>query len=94
MHYPHEPHRSNHFTVYREGPWKVVYHYFPSSASGGSHYQLFNLADDPFEQRDLAADKPDALRRLMQGLAAELERCHAVYPIAADGSGPVRPKVP
>lgn len=94
MHYPHAPHRTDYFSVYRDGPWKVIYHYFPSSVSEGSHYQLFNLVDDPFEQSNLAASKPDELRRLMQGLIAGLERCDAVYPVAADGSGPLKPQLP
>src|SRR5204863_5081211 len=33
MHYPHSPHRTDYFTVYRDGPWKVIYHYFPTSVS-------------------------------------------------------------
>ena len=94
MHYPHAPHRTDYFTVYRDGPWKVVYHYFPTSVSDGSHYQLFNLAEDPFEQTNLAGSRPEELRRLMQGLIAGLERCDAVYPIAKDGSGPVKPRLP
>ena len=32
--------------------------------------------------------------RLMQGLIAGLECCNAVYPIAKDGSGPVKPRLP
>ena len=78
MHYPHAPHRSDYFTCYRQGPWKVIYHYFPSKASGDSHYQLFNLAQDPFEQQDLAAARPEELRRMMQSLAAQLEKHQAV----------------
>ena len=94
MHYPHAPHRTDYFTVYRDGAWKVIYHYFPTSVSEGSHYQLFHLADDPFEQRNLAASRPEELGRLMKGLVAALERCDAVYPIAKDGSGPVKPQLP
>jgi len=94
MHYPHGPHRTDYFTVYREGEWKVVYHYFPSSVSEGSHYQLFHLAEDPFEQRNLAASRPEELGRLMKGLIAALDRCNAVHPIAQDGSGPVKPQLP
>src|SRR5262249_54177476 len=30
VHYPHAPHRSDYWTSYREGKWKVVYHYVPS----------------------------------------------------------------
>jgi arylsulfatase A-like enzyme len=92
MHYPHEPHRSNHFTVYREGPWKVIYHYFPSPAATGSHYHLFNLADDPFEQHNRAASEPAELRRMMHSLIAALEQQNAAYPVS-DGK-PLKPLAP
>lgn len=94
MHYPHAPHRTDYFTVYRDGTWKVIYHYFPTSVSEGSHYQLFNLIDDPFEQINLAKSHPAELRRLMEGLIAGLERQEAVYPIDKAGAGPVKPKLP
>ncbi|MCH5375534.1 MAG: sulfatase-like hydrolase/transferase, partial [Planctomycetes bacterium] len=54
MHYPHSPHRSDYFTCYRHGDWKVIYHYYPSKASEDAAYQLYNLADDPFESTNLA----------------------------------------
>ena len=69
MHYPHAVHRTDYFTCYRDGVWKVSYHYFPSKASGNSHYQLFHLGHDPFEQNDRRS-RPQELRRMMQGLAA------------------------
>jgi arylsulfatase A-like enzyme len=94
MHYPHSPHRTEYFTTYRHGDWKVIYHYFPTAVSNNSHYQLFNLADDPFEQRDLAKEKPDVLRRLMQELIAGLENQKAVYPVEPDGRTPAKPKLP
>ncbi len=94
MHYPHAPHRSEYFTVYREGPWKVIYHYVPSEVSSHRHYQLFHLGEDPFEQRDLAVSHPEELCRMMQGLIAALDRHHAVYPVAQDGATPLRPKLP
>ncbi len=93
MHYPHGPHRSDYWTSYREGAWKVIYHYVPSAVSGNSHYQLFNLGEDPFEENDLAAARPAELRRLLQAMIAELERHAAVYPIAADKTA-LRPKLP
>jgi len=95
MHYPHSPHRSDYFTCYRRGDWKVVYHYFPSPASEGSHYQLYNLAADPFESQNLAASQPDQLRRMMEGLIAALEKHGAVYPMdKTDGVTPLKPKLP
>jgi arylsulfatase A-like enzyme len=95
MHYPHAPHRSNYFTCYRRGDWKVIYHYYPSEASEGSHYQLYNLVHDPFEQNNLAATNPDQLQVMMQGLAAALERHEALYPVdKTDGKTPLKPKLP
>ena len=94
MHYPHSPHRTEYFTTYRDGDWKVIYHYFPTQVSGGSHYQLFHLKDDPFEQKDLAATTPAELKRLMQGLITGLEAQDAVYPVDQATKAPVKPKLP
>jgi arylsulfatase A-like enzyme len=95
MHYPHSPHRSNYFTSYRDGDWKVIYHYFPSKASEDSHYQLYNLANDPFESTNLASSRPKKLRSMMEKLSAGLTHHEALYPIAAkDDSSPVKPKLP
>ncbi|RMG41199.1 MAG: N-acetylgalactosamine-6-sulfatase [Planctomycetota bacterium] len=96
MHYPHSPHRSDYFTVYRHGRWKVIYHYFPTrKQSGGSHYQLFDLVRDPFEQHDLADSEPVVLRRMMRELVAALQEHGAQYPVSKeDRRTPVRPVVP
>ncbi len=95
MHYPHSPHRSDYFTCYRRGNWKVIYHYYPSEASEGSHYQLYNLADDPFEQTNLASSKPDRLHVMMKGLIASMEQHHALYPVdKTDGTTPLKPILP
>ena len=94
MHYPHAPHRTDYFTCYRDGAWKVIYHYFPTNVSGNSHYQLFNLARDPFEQHDVAASEPKQLRRMMQGLIAALEKHDAVYPLDKEGGTPLKPMLP
>jgi arylsulfatase A-like enzyme len=94
MHYPHSPHRTDYFTCYRRGGWKVIYHYFPSEVSEGSHYQLYNLAGDPFESTNLAASRPDELRRMMQGLVSSLADHGALYPVDKVGSKPLQPKLP
>jgi arylsulfatase A-like enzyme len=93
MHYPHAPHRSDYFTCYRHGNWKVIYHYFPSKASDNSHYQLYNLAADPFESTNLAAAQPERLRTMMQGLTNSLEKHDSLYPLDKD-SAALRPKLP
>jgi arylsulfatase A-like enzyme len=95
MHYPHAPHRTNYFTTFRDGIWKVIYHYFPTEGvSNGSHYQLFNLQDDPFEQNDLSKSHSADLKRMMQGLIAGLEAQNAVYPTEKGTQKSIRPKSP
>ncbi len=60
MHYPHSPHRSDYFTCYRSGDWKVIYHYFPSEASENSYYQLYNLATTPSSRPTLPPEARSA----------------------------------
>lgn len=93
MHYPHGPHRSNYFTTWRNGDWKVIYHNFPSRPplggkvqSGGARYELFNLADDPFESTNLAQQHPDRLAVMMKQLRLQLDRHNAAYPVDDDGN--------
>jgi arylsulfatase A-like enzyme len=100
MHYPHGPHRSNYFTVWRDGDWKVIYHTLPNEPTTGGHiqftgghYELFNLADDPFESNNLADSKPAVLKRMMKGLIAALNDHDAVYPINDAGKA-IRPQLP
>ncbi|GIW81638.1 MAG: N-acetylgalactosamine-6-sulfatase [Gemmatales bacterium] len=94
MHYPHAPHRSNYFTCYRERDWKVIYHYYPAENGRKSHYELFNLSQDPFESTDLSTKEPEQLRRMMQGLVKSLNEYQAQYPLAKDRKTALRPKMP
>lgn len=95
MHYPHAPHRTDYFTSYRDGDWKVVYHYFPTEVSDNSHYQLFHLAQDPFESKNLAGTEPEQLRTMMKRMVAALENQNALYPVDPnDKKTPQKPKIP
>jgi arylsulfatase A-like enzyme len=94
MHYPHSPHRTEYFTAFRDGEWKVIYHYFPTAVSGGSHYQLYNLKADPFEQNDLAATNPVELKKMMRGLMVGLEAQSAVYPLEKGTQTHMKPQLP
>lgn len=100
MHYPHGPHRSNYFTVWRDGDWKAIYHALPAVPTtgghiqfDGGHHELFNLREDPYEQRNLAAEKPAELKQMIEGMRAALENHHAVYPVDENGA-PLMPMVP
>ncbi len=94
MHYPHSPHRSDYFTVYRHGDWKVIYHFYPSSASEGSHYQLYNLAEDPFESTNLATQDPQRLRVMVEELSAALKANDAQLPQSLDGKSELEVEIP
>ncbi|MBN1588585.1 MAG: sulfatase [Pirellulales bacterium] len=95
MHFPHPRHRTEYFTCYRHGDWKVIYHYFPSEDSENSHYQLYNLATDPFESNNLATSRPGQLRLMMQQLIASLKKHDALYPVDKENSGKtLQPRLP
>ena len=92
MHYPHGAHRSSYFTTYRNKDWKVIYFSHPNAKttgnmnqSGGAHYQLFNLAKDPYEQNDLAQKSPEQLTRMMKELIRSMEHHQAQYPVNENG---------
>lgn len=100
MHYPHGKHRSNYFTSWRNGDWKVIYHALPEETatggaiqSAGKHYELFNLRADPFESTDLSEKEPEQLKTMMRELAKQLEMHEAVYPVDASGNE-LKPVVP
>ncbi len=100
MHYPHGTHRSNYWTSWRDGDWKVIYHTLPETKTTGGHlqfeggnYELFNLAKDPFESTNLASSNPEVLGRMMKGLIAELQAHEALYPVDDEGNS-LPPQMP
>ncbi len=94
MHYPHAPHRSDYFTALRNGRWKLIYHYFPTSISRGSHYELFDLESDPFEQDDKSHTHKAVVREMVLLMKAELDREGALLPRDSDGSGDTAIEIP
>jgi arylsulfatase A-like enzyme len=89
MHYPHE-HRSSYFTSYRNGDWKLVYHYFPSVVPKGKKHtnynvkqikhELYNLGTDPSEQKNLAKSSPEKLQEMLVQMKKQLETEGAQLP--------------
>lgn len=78
-HYPHPRRGESHFfTTWRTGDWKVRYEYF---SEGDNRYALYDLANDPSESRNLAAENPKKLKGMMQEMVKELESMDALYPV-------------
>ncbi len=89
MHFPHA-HRSNYFTVFISGEWKLIYRYDPAS-KGQEKHELFNLKSDPFENVNLVSKKPEKLKEMIKAMSQQLEKENALYPLDKDGKE-LRPK--
>jgi arylsulfatase A-like enzyme len=73
-HYPHYYPTTTPVSSIREGEWKLL-EYFEDR-----HVELYNLAEDPGELRDLATDSADRAAELRQKLAAWRESIDAQLP--------------
>jgi arylsulfatase A-like enzyme len=80
FHHPHYTHASGPHSIIIDGGWKLVRYY--NDAEGG--YALFNLEQDPNEQNDLSASKPEILARLSKKLNDYLLQVDAELPVPAD----------
>jgi arylsulfatase len=69
----------------RKGPWKYIYF-----ANGGQS-QLFNLADDPHELKQLAGTNPEVVKELHAIAAEACKRANADRALDATGSLAVLP---
>lgn len=92
MHFPHS-HRSSYFTSFRDGDWKLVYHYLPEKKPGSVRYELFNLVEDPYENKNLAEAKPAVLEAMTKAMITALDAEQALFPVDRDGKE-LRPIVP
>ncbi len=61
-------------TAMRKGKWKLIYYYEDRSID------LFDLATDPGETRDVASEYPDQARRMSEELLAWVEDTRAPVP--------------
>ncbi|CAA6692113.1 MULTISPECIES: sulfatase-like hydrolase/transferase [unclassified Lentimonas] len=71
-HMPHE-HRSDYFTCFREGDWKIIYRYHTNL------FELYNLATDPDESENLASAQQGKLLTMARAMARELDTSWGAY---------------
>lgn len=84
MHFPHA-HRGNYFTSYRDGDWKLIYHYNPQLPDKPG-YELYNLKKDPIEIHNLATTETEQLTVFVKAMREQLEAEGALYPVDANGN--------
>ncbi|NQU22851.1 MAG: sulfatase-like hydrolase/transferase, partial [Candidatus Nealsonbacteria bacterium] len=75
-HFPHYRFARGPYSIIRSGPWKLIKWY------QGGDFELFNLANDLSETKDLATEMPEKVRELDAKLVAWLEACGAKVPRA------------
>jgi arylsulfatase len=61
----------------RQGNWKIRWEYKPF---GKENWELFNLAVDPAERKDLAAENPEKLKALLALWDSYVQTNHVVLP--------------
>ncbi len=64
----------------RVGDWKLI-RFYCDNADQTDRHELFNLADDPGETRDVAAAHPDRVKQLAARLDVILRETSAVIPL-------------
>ena len=79
FHYPHYYATTSPVSAVRVGDWKLIRYYEDSGM------ELYDLANDPGESRNLAPDRPDLAAALLARLKAWWARVNAQHPMHADG---------
>ena len=81
-HYPHTYGQTPYSTI-RQGDWKLIYHH------ADRRYELFNLAEDLSEKKNLAGEKPQVRKQLAATLGAYLRKVDAQMPLDRTTRKPV-----
>jgi len=76
------------YSAMRLGDFRVIFYY------GTRRWELYNLANDLGETRDLSVRQPERLKEMGDRLRQELERMNAQWPVDESTGQDVRPIVP
>ncbi len=93
MHFPHQ-HRSSYFTVFRRGPWKLIYHYRENSHTGSPRIELFQLDQDRNESHNLASSHDEKLKEMFAAMTAALADADAQFPLDDEKKQRLKPVLP
>ena len=86
FHFPHYYPTTTPASALRHGDWKLIEYYDDQRA------ELYDLGEDPGEQKDLAAEWPQQVAELRARLAAWRRAVDAQDPVVSDSGGtPPRP---
>jgi arylsulfatase A-like enzyme len=80
LHYPHD-HRSDYFSILREGDWKLIYNY-PNDT-----FELYNLVEDISEAADQVMVERERTMRMARRMARQLADAGAQWPTFASSGG-------
>jgi arylsulfatase A-like enzyme len=93
IHYPHRrqedpEHREFQAagSVYRQGPWKLIYNYETGTA------ELYNLDEDLGESKDLSGKFQEFTIQMIGELTQQLDLRNAKYPLDKETGEPIRPQ--
>lgn len=67
-------------TYHREGDWKLI-RFHADGENGADRFELYNLKQDVGETIDLAATRPDLVKKMDQKISRYLTRIDAVVPL-------------
>ena len=74
-HYPHYGNQGGEpSSIIREGNWKLIHYY------EDGHEELYNLSEDPGEQKDVSEYNQDLVERMSKKLFSMLDEMGACYP--------------
>ena len=74
-HFPHSYSGQKAYSAIRQGPWKLICHH------ADKRLELFNIADDIGETRNLAGEFPDRVASLAKLLGERLEAMNGQMPL-------------
>ncbi len=86
FHYPHYTGKTGPYSSIIDNDWKLIQFYNDETGA----YLLYNLAEDPDEQNDLAESQPEIRDRLAQQLKEMLVDMGAEFPILNENDDPNR----